>query len=99
MDDAPHRIIYRELLNPKAIKGHVPTAKQLLNEAEVLVSAGAHTVGTVLMTGVYQLLRNPEAKQRLIKEVRSAWPVLNELPAYEDLEKLPFLAGASFASV
>jgi cytochrome P450 len=93
MDDAPHRIIYRELLNPEAIKGHaVPTAKQLLNEAEVLFDAGSHTVGTVLMTGVYHLLRNPETKQRLADEVRSAWPVLDKPPSYEELEKLPFLA-------
>jgi cytochrome P450 len=92
MDDAPHRIIYRELLNPEAIKGHaVPTAKQLLNEAEVLFDAGSHTVGTVLMTGVYHLLRNPETKQRLADEVRSAWPVLDKPPSYEELEKLPFL--------
>ncbi|KAH9062299.1 putative cytochrome P450 [Lactarius vividus] len=93
MDDAPHRIIYRELLNPEAIKGHpVPTAQQLLNEAEVLFSAGSHTVGTVLMTGVYHLLHNPETKQRLVDEIRSAWPVLDNPPSYEALEKLPFLA-------
>lgn len=92
MDDAPHRIIYRELLNPEAIKGRaVPTAQQLLNEAEVLFGAGSHTVGTVLMTGVYHLLRNPEVKQRLVDEVRSAWPVLDKTPNYEELEKLPFL--------
>ncbi|KAH9998279.1 cytochrome P450 [Russula vinacea] len=43
------------------------------------------------MTGVYHLLRNPEAKQRLVDEVRTAWPVLDEAPSYEELEKLPFL--------
>ncbi|KAI9434338.1 putative cytochrome P450 [Lactarius indigo] len=92
MDDAPHRTIYRELLNPEAIKGgSIPTAQQLLNEAEVLFSAGSHTVGTVLMIGVYHLLHNPGAKQRVADEVRSAWPVLNNPPGYEELEKLPFL--------
>jgi hypothetical protein len=45
------------------------------------------------MIGVYHLLRNPEAKQRLVDEVHTAWPVLNDqAPGYEDLEKLPFLA-------
>ncbi|KAI9434304.1 cytochrome P450 [Lactarius indigo] len=92
MDDAPHCTIYRELLNPEAIKGgSIPTAQQLLNEAEVLFSAGSHMVGTVLMIGVYHLLHNPEAKQRVADEVRSAWPVLNNPPNYEELEKLPFL--------
>ena len=43
------------------------------------------------MTGVFYLLRNPEAKERLVDEVREAWPVLDETPSYEKLEKLPFL--------
>ena len=46
------------------------------------------------MTGVYYLLRNPEAKQRLVDEVRKVWPVLDEAPSYEELEKLPFLVCA-----
>jgi len=92
MNDAPHRIIYRELLNPEANKGHpVPTALQLQHEAEVLFTAGSHTTGTTLMTGVYYLLRSPEAKQRLVDELRAAWPALDQPPNYEELEKLPFL--------
>jgi len=93
MNDAPHRIIYRELLNPEANKGHpVPTALQLQHEAEVLFTAGSHTTGTALMTGVYYLLRSPEAKQRLVDELHVAWPALDQPPNYEELEKLPFLA-------
>lgn len=92
MDDASHRTIYRELLDPQAVKGNtVPSSKQLLNEAEVLFSAGSHTVGTVLMTGVHHLLHNPEIKKRLVEEVRGAWPSLDKPPRYEELEKLPFL--------
>jgi len=92
LDDAPHRVIYSELLNAEATKGlPSPTALQLLHEGRVLFAAGSHTVGTTLMTGVYYLLRNPEAKQRLVDEVRAAWPVLDQAPRHEDLEKLPFL--------
>lgn len=92
LDDAPHRVIYSELLNPEAIKGlPSPTALQLSHEGRVLFAAGSHTVGTTLMTGVYYLLRSPEAKQRLVDEVRTAWPVLEQAPRHEDLEKLPFL--------
>ena len=96
LDDAPHRIIYSELLNPpEANKGRpVPTAAYLQDEAQVLFVAGSHTVGTSLMVGVYHLLRNPEAKQRLVDEVRTAWPVLDQPPSYEELEKLPFLASS-----
>jgi hypothetical protein len=100
LDDAPHRVIYTELLNPEAIKGlPSPTALQLSHEGLVLFAAGSHTVGTVLMTGFYYLLRSPEAKQRLVDEVRAAWPVLDQAPHYEDLEKLPFLASVFIVSL
>ena len=73
----------------------MPTATQLQNEAQVLFAAGSHTVGTTLMIGAYYLLRSPEAKQRLEAEVRAAWPVFDQPPSYEELEKLPFLASSS----
>ena len=93
LDDAPHRVIYSELLNPKGIKGlPSPTAIQLSHEGQVLFSAGSHTVGTMLMAGVYHILHNPEVKQRLVDELRTAWPALDQAPQYEDLKKLPFLA-------
>ena len=93
LDDAPHQVIYGAFLNPEATKGHPPpTALRLSHEARVLFAAGSHTVGTTLMTGVYHLLRNPEAKQRVVDEVCTAWPVLDQAPSHEELEKLPFLA-------
>ncbi|KAH9960414.1 putative cytochrome P450 [Russula dissimulans] len=93
LDDAPHRIIYSELLNPEANKGRPAlTALELMHEAKVLFAAGSHTTGTTLMTGTYHLLRSPEAKQRLVDELFSVWPVLDQPPRYEELEKLPFLA-------
>jgi hypothetical protein len=92
LDDAPHRVIYSELLNPEANKGlPTPTELQLCHEARVLFAAGSHAVGTTLTTGVYHLLRSPEIKQRLVDEVRTAWPALDEPPSHEELEKLPFL--------
>jgi hypothetical protein len=44
------------------------------------------------MTGAHHILRNPQAKQRLVNEVRAEWPVLDQAPSYEVLEKLPYLA-------
>ena len=96
LDEAPHRVIFTELLSPEAIKGlPYPTALQLSHEGRVLFAAGSHTVGTTLMTGAYYLLRNPETKQRLVDELRTAWPVLDQAPRHADLEKLPFLASVS----
>jgi cytochrome P450 len=95
LDDAPHRVIYNELLDPETNKGFPPlTASQLRDEAQTLFGAGAHTTGTTLMTGTFHLLRNPEAKQRLVDELHTAWPVLDQAPSYEQLEKLPFLVSA-----
>ncbi|KAH9985202.1 putative cytochrome P450 [Russula compacta] len=92
IDDAPHRIIYSELLNPEASKGRpAPTALYLQHEAQLLFAAGSHTVGTALMIGTYHVLRNPDAKHELVEELRTAWPVIDEPPSYEELEKLPFL--------
>ena len=85
--------MYAELLNPEASKGHAPpSALHLCHEALALYAAGSHPVAVTLMTGVYYLLRDPETKQRLVDEVHTAWPDLNDqAPGYEDLEKLPFL--------
>jgi hypothetical protein len=44
------------------------------------------------MIGAFYILRNPEAKQRLVDELHTVWPVLDQTPSYEQLEKLPFLA-------
>jgi cytochrome P450 len=95
LDGAPHPVVYNAFLNPEANKGHLPrTALSIFHDTQILLAAGSHTVGTTLMTGSYHLLRNPKAKQRLVDEVRAAWPVLDQAPSYEILEKLPFLASA-----
>ncbi len=95
LDDAPHRVIYNELLNPELNTGEAPpTVAQLCDDAQTLFGAGSLTTGTTLMIGVHYLLRNPEAKQRLEDEVRTVWPDLDQPPSYEVLEKLPFLVSA-----
>ncbi|KAH9998261.1 cytochrome P450 [Russula vinacea] len=80
LDNAPHRVIYSELLNPEANKGlSPPTALQLSHEARVLFAAGSHTVGTTLMQEsfiYYAILR------------RGLCSMNSEL---RKLEKLPFL--------
>ena len=92
--------MYGELLDSEANKGHPPpSALHLRHEALALYAAGSHPVAVTLMNCVYYLLRDPEAKQRLVDEVHTAWPVLDdEAPGYEDLEKLPFLASVFILS-
>jgi hypothetical protein len=43
------------------------------------------------MVTAHHLLQTPLARRRLEEELREAWPVLDEVPPYEVLEKLPYL--------
>ena len=43
------------------------------------------------MVAAHYVLQNPQVRQRLEAELREAWPVLEEIPRYEVLEKLPYL--------
>ncbi|KAI0048042.1 putative P450 monooxygenase [Auriscalpium vulgare] len=92
LENAPHPIIYHALLSPEINKGHaLPSELGLLHEAQVLFSAGSDTVGTALMVAAFHLLHQPEQQRRLEEELRAAWPVLEEQPRFEALEKLPYL--------
>ncbi|OBT92925.1 hypothetical protein VE01_08929 [Pseudogymnoascus verrucosus] len=92
LKDSPHRIIYHELLSTKASKGEpLPSAGSLYEEAQALMFGGADTTGNALMLGTFHLLGSPGYVDRLKEELYSAWPVLDEPPKLEELEKLPFL--------
>lgn len=43
------------------------------------------------MVAAHYVLQNPQVRERLEAELREAWPVLEEIPRYEVLEKLPYL--------
>ena len=92
LDSAPHPIIYHGLLSPEANKGRpLPSRRSLLDEAGILLGAGADSTGVTLMVAAHYVLLNPQIHQRLEEELREAWPVLDEIPRYEVLEKLPYL--------
>lgn len=92
LENAPHRIIYHSLLDPDANKGRpLPSRLSLRHEAAALLGAGSDSTAITATTTLYHVLHNPEIQQRLVKELRTAWPVLEEVPRYEVLEKLPYL--------
>ncbi|KAI9437710.1 putative P450 monooxygenase [Lactarius indigo] len=93
LENASHRIIYHSLLDPDANKGRpLPSKLSLWHEAGALLAAGSDTTAVSATTISYHVLHNPEVQQRLIKELHTAWPVLEEVPRYEVFEKLPYLA-------
>ena len=88
----PHPIIYHGLLSTEANKGRpLPSRRSLLDEAGILLGAGADSTGITLMVTAHYVLQHPQVRQRLEAELREAWPVLEEIPRYEVLEKLPYL--------
>jgi cytochrome P450 len=93
LENTPHKIIYHALLDPDANKGRaLPSRLSLRQEAGALLNAGSDSTSISATTITYHVLRDPEVQQRLVKELRTAWPVLEEVPRYEVLEKLPYLA-------
>jgi len=62
-----------------------PKERQLDHGARVLFAAGSHTIGTILMIGVYHLLRHPEVKDEAPRH--AAWLALDQAPGYEELGK------------
>ncbi|KAI9431914.1 putative P450 monooxygenase [Lactarius indigo] len=92
LENASHKIIYHSLLDTDANKGRpLPSRLNLWHEAQTLLGAGSDTTAVAATTISYHLLHNPEVQQRLVNELRTAWPVLEEVPRYEVFEKLPYL--------
>ncbi|KAH8980596.1 cytochrome P450 [Lactarius hatsudake] len=92
LENTSHKIIYHSLLDPDAYKGRPMPSKSLWHEALTLFGAGSDTVAVAATTISYHVLHNPEVQQRLVNELHTAWPVLEEVPRYEVFEKLPYLA-------
>lgn len=93
LKNASHKIIYHSLLDPDANKGRpLPSKLSLWHEAATLFAAGSDTVAVTATTISHHVLHNAQIQRRLVAELRAAWPVLEDVPRYEVLEKLPYLA-------
>ncbi|PSR71633.1 hypothetical protein PHLCEN_2v12486 [Hermanssonia centrifuga] len=87
--NAPHPIIYHELLSEQnRIK---LTARQLIDEATLLVFAGTDTASNTLTLGTVHVVHNRDIYAKLKQELLEIWPTLEDRPTYEELEKLPYL--------
>ena len=94
LEDAPHPIIYHELLKPRKDGMSAPSPVSLYEEALNLVLAGTNTTANVLMLGTFYLLEDHLLIQRLKEELGRAWPNVDSPPRLEVLEQLPFLVCA-----
>lgn len=99
LTNAPHPIIYHSLLNFKAGKSSSDQAISsdilpfidLAEEAFLLVFAGSDTSSNTITTGTIHCIENRNVYKALKEELLEAWPRLDDIPRYEDLEKLPYL--------
>ncbi|KIP10238.1 hypothetical protein PHLGIDRAFT_115687 [Phlebiopsis gigantea 11061_1 CR5-6] len=87
----PHRTIFHEFLKDDAhrLPGHI-----LVDEAVSFITAGTDTTSDALTFGVVHILDNPAVYARLRQEVTDAWPQVDQPPALETLERLPYLTAA-----
>lgn len=70
----------------------VPEGLQPAEAMDVLV-AGSDTTAYTLATGLFHILRMPEVKERLEREVREAVPDKEGLLPFVQLEKIEYLVG------
>jgi cytochrome P450 len=64
-----------------------------LDMAMLLVSAGFETSGNTLATAHYHVLANPPVLRKLRYDLIKAWPDLDKMPSWAELEKVVYLKG------
>lgn len=90
-----HPTIFQKLLDTEASnKRKALKERNLLQEAQSLLFGGSDTVSNQIMLGTWHLLESLNNTRRLKNELFEAWPVLENIPSFEELEKLPFLVSS-----
>lgn len=84
--------IYHRLMDAEAYRSKtVPSIGSLYEEGQALMFGGTDTVGNALMVGTHYLLQQPETLEKLRIELHKVWPIIEDEPSLQDLEKLPYL--------
>lgn len=97
LQECPHPVIFEKLLMTGGDKTEKALNQQsLLHESQSLLFGGTEAVSNQMMLGIWHLLENSTNVRRLKDELFLAWPKLESVPRFEDLEKLPFLVIAHF---
>jgi hypothetical protein len=93
LESEEHPTVYHHLIGADV---EVKVSKKALqDESAVLLAAGTDTVGNACMIGTFHLLSNRPLKDKLVSELRAAWPDLDSPLSLEKLEKLPYLVSSS----
>lgn len=88
------RTIFHELLDPSIAPDHVvPSVENIKDEAYTVMLAAADTTGSTLCTIAYNLTlpSNRHIYQKLVAELKGAYPDPTTKMEFLILEKLPYL--------
>jgi len=85
-----HPTIFHELLE-KDLPASEKSMSRLVQEGQIIVSAGTETTAWCLSVITFHLLSNPTILKTLRQELEDAIPDPNKLAPVEQLEQLPFL--------
>ena len=83
--------VFEVLLNSKLPAAEL-TEERLQHEAVSIVGAAFDTTRQALTTTSFHIISNPQVYQRLHQELVGAIPDPETIPAWENLQKLPYLS-------
>ena len=87
----PFDTIFSQILNSKLPPEDL-SQQRLQHEAMSLIGAGIETTNWVLSAACYHIISNPNVRERLVDELKTAIPDAGVMPPQEDLEKLRYLS-------
>ncbi|UPL02268.1 hypothetical protein LCI18_013202 [Fusarium solani-melongenae] len=71
--------------------GDVLSEGELVENAIIFLQAGAGTSHLTLVYFIWHLEKNPHVRERLVDEIRTAFPDTGVMPDYKTLDALPYL--------
>ena len=83
--------VFAELMKSK-LPPHEVSQQRLQNEAVSVIGAGFETTRWALTVQSYFILANQDIHQRLCQELKEAIPDPDFIPAWSELQKLPYLS-------
>jgi cytochrome P450 len=83
--------VFEVLLHSK-LPANELTEERLQHEAVSIIGAAFDTTRQALTTTCFHIIDNPSVYQRLHQELEEAIPDVENIPAWEKLQQLPYLA-------
>ena len=69
----------------------MPTVDQIKDEAYSTLGAAADTTGNAMTVATYHVVSNKQVYEKLIAELKAAFPDAQVRLSFVELEKLPYL--------